>query len=122
MQISMDICISVISYPLAKINIWISVYPRRYPDFISTDRTTKQATSFEQLISLKRYEAIIPLHDRSKINWDCTFFVMQYDMMTSLHHTSFAQNRAFTWATKLLLNELPLLATLQRRRPDLYKA
>ncbi|HVI21653.1 MAG TPA: RNase H family protein, partial [Bacillus sp. (in: firmicutes)] len=82
----------------------------------------QQATSFEQLISLKRYEAIIPLHDRSMINWDCTFFGMQYDMMTSLHHTSFAQNRAFTWATKLLLNELPLLATLQRRRPDLYKA
>jgi len=85
-------------------------------------QNTQQAILFDQILSLKRFTSILPLHDSVSINWDCTLFCLQYDMLTPSQQTSFAQNRTFTWATKLFLDELPLLATLQKRRPDLYQA
>src|SRR5256885_4224177 len=77
---------------------------------------------FKQFISLKRYTSLLLLHDYKLINWNCTLFCLQHDMLTLSQQTFFAQNRAFTWVSKLFLEELSLLATLQKRRPDLYQA
>jgi hypothetical protein len=41
-------------------------------------------------------------------------------METPKCHTSFKHNANFAWASKLMMEELPLLSTLQIRRPDLY--
>ena len=40
----------------------------------------QQAIFFEQLISLKRYASLLPLHDSKVINWDCTLFCLQHDL------------------------------------------
>jgi hypothetical protein len=85
-------------------------------------RNMQQAMFFEQILTLKRFTHILPLHDSKHINWECTLFCLQYDMLTPSQQTSFAQNCTSTWTTKLFLEELPLLATLQKRRPDLYQA
>src|SRR4051794_15008896 len=82
----------------------------------------QQAILFEQFISLKRFTSLLPLHDSKNINWDCTLFCLQHDVLLLPQQTSFIQNRSFTWASKLFLEELPLLTTLQKRRPDLYQA
>src|SRR4051812_28634851 len=56
----------------------------------------QQSTLFEQLISLKRFNPILPLHDSREINWNSTFFCLQYDMSLSSQQTSFAQNCSLT--------------------------
>lgn len=45
---------------------------------------------------------------------------MHFNPSTSRTETSFIANRAFILSTKLLLDELPLLATLQKRKPEVY--
>jgi len=82
----------------------------------------QQATLFEQFLALARFSPILPIHDLSSINWDCTWFCLGNDVETPSCHTSFTHNSTFSWASKLLLDELPLLSKLQLRRPDLYLA
>src|SRR4051794_33779511 len=52
----------------------------------------QQANFFEQLISLKRLTFALSLHDSTIINWDCTLYSLQHDIMTSEYHITFAQN------------------------------
>src|SRR2546421_11844288 len=82
----------------------------------------QQATLFEQFLALARFSPILPIHNLSGINWDCTWFCLSNDVETPSCHTSFAHNSTFSWVSKLLLDELPLLSKLQLRRPDLYLA
>src|SRR5256886_14523864 len=75
----------------------------------------QQATLFEQFLTLAQFSPILPIHDLSGINWDCTWFCLGNDVETPSCHTSFAHNSTFSWASKLLLDELPLLSKLQLR-------
>ena len=80
----------------------------------------QQAQFFEQFISLSRFKHIVPHHEAELLDWECTWFCLHYDLSTSKSDTSFKANNAFILSTKLFLDELPLLAELQRRKPDIY--
>src|SRR4051794_18654395 len=81
----------------------------------------QQAQFFEQFISLSRFNNnLIFQHNANLLNWECTWFCLHHDLQTVKYDTSFQANKAFTLSTKLFLNELPLLAELQRRKPDIY--
>ena len=82
----------------------------------------QQAQFFEQFISLNRFSTdILPLHNTGHIDWQTSWSCLHFDPHVRSNSTSFDQNAAFIFATKLLLNELPLMAYLQLRKPDLYK-
>ena len=80
------------------------------------------ASTFNQLISLSRWQHIRDCHFTRQIDWSITSKVFTLNrLLTS--NTSFEHSSRTAFTVKLLMNELPLLANLQTsRRPDLYKA
>src|SRR3954452_10868599 len=110
-----DICHHLQCFPtFSKNNIAIERDPRKFVSEL------QQAQFFEQFISLSRFNIIAPQHEAKLLDWECTWFCLHYDLSIEKHNTSFQANKAFILSTKLLLNELPLLAELQRRKPNIY--
>ena len=79
-----------------------------------------QAANFSRFLALNRFSSLQPL--LPLIDWDYTWFCLNFDPFSPRHHTSFEMNSALAWSSKLLLEELPLLATLQIRKPEVYKS
>src|SRR2546423_7638906 len=82
----------------------------------------QQAQFFERFITLNRFSTdILSFHNAGHIDWQASWSSLHYDSTLCKSHTSFKQNTALTFAIKLLLDELPLMAVLQIRKPDIYK-
>lgn len=78
------------------------------------------ALYFHRLLSLDRWLDINLLHFHNMIDWSSTWKLRKYNPMGSNQSTSFEYSAYSSFLTKVQLNELPLLCTLQFRRPDLY--
>ena len=85
-------------------------------------RTIQQASHFEHLLSLTRLHTISSLNDLHLIDWQASWSCLHHFPDTTSASTSLLQQSAFIFKVKLFLAELPLLATVQRRRPDLYQS
>src|SRR5436190_16932355 len=80
------------------------------------------ALNFNDILDLKRWTDIKDLTNRSQINWDATWGLFNYHISAKKSTTSFKHSTKVVFATKLLMDELPLQDKLVRRRPDLYKS
>jgi hypothetical protein len=81
------------------------------------------AYNFFSLLHLGRWKDILTFHQHKTINWNATWSTFNYHVNMSKTATSYAHSSRISFSTKLMLDELPLLAHLQtRRRPDLYQA
>lgn len=80
------------------------------------------AFNFCGLLSLQRWNVISFFHQKQLIDWKATWDLLNFHQNLSRSSTSFKRNRQITFASKLLMDELPLLSVLQTvRRPDIYK-
>ena len=80
------------------------------------------ALNFNDILDLKRWTDIKDFTDRSQINWDATWGLFNFHVSAKKSTTSFKHSTKVTFATKLLMDELPLQDKLVRRHPDLYKS
>ena len=85
-------------------------------------RKLVDAFNFNNILNLKRWTDIKDSSDRSHINWNATWGLFNYHALAKKSTTSFKHSTKVTFATKLLMNELPLQDKLVRWRPDLYKS
>ena len=98
-------------------------------DYLSIDTDLRsflnmcfQAAHFDTLLHSLRWADIVRLHDDKRIDWPATWAFFNYKHNMSKSQTSFSQSSMTTFAVKLLLEELPVMENLKRRRPDLYPA
>src|SRR5215204_5133357 len=87
--------------------------PRRFTTSI------QQAKFFESFISLNRFSTLAHFHYANLLNWNATWACLRFSNESKLF-TSFEQNAVFTLATRLLLDELPVMAKLQLQKPNVY--
>src|SRR5215204_4721345 len=81
--------------------------------------SVQQAQFFESFISLNRFSTLAQSHNNNLLNWEATWSCLHFSNESKLF-TSFEQNASFTLATRLLLDELPLMAKLQLQKPNVY--
>src|SRR3990170_454224 len=81
------------------------------------------ALNFNNLLDLSRWRNdITPFSDASDINWPATWDLFKFHTNHKKCSTSFKHSAKVTFATKLMLNELPLQDNLVKRRPDIYSS
>src|SRR5215204_352444 len=81
--------------------------------------SVQQAQFFESFISLNRFSTLAQSHNNNLLNWNATWACLRFSNESKLF-TSFEQNAVFTLATRLLLDELPVMAKLQLQKPNVY--
>ena len=97
-------------------------------DFINPTVSTRSfvksifdAQGFNEFINLKRCNTISFLNNTRGIDWPATWNRFKNCSILPKSHTSFKKSIHVAFASKLMLDELPLLSKLQTtRRPDLY--
>jgi hypothetical protein len=86
----------------------------------SVCKSSQQALWFNNFIDLSRMSQISSLSFSNQVDWSATWSLLHHFPDVSKSQTSFAQSRHFVFASKLFLNELPLLEYLRLKRDDLY--
>src|SRR3989449_2231588 len=83
--------------------------------------TIFEAQCFNKYVNLQRYSFISFLNNNRCIDWLATWSRFKNCSNQPKSHTSFKKSTHIAFASKLMLDELPLLHKLQTtRRPDLY--
>src|SRR5581483_11800882 len=97
-------------------------------DFISPSMPTRStiksifnAQNFNKYLELHRCRFLSFLNNTKSIDWPATWNRFKNCSNLPKSHTSFKKSIHITFASKLMLDDLPLLSKLQTtRRPDLY--
>jgi hypothetical protein len=84
----------------------------------------RDASTFMQILDLKRFSDVRLWHKRKLINWNVTWSLLRhFDVKSHNIRTSFKHSSLTALSLKIMADELPLLHHLQTiRRPDLYDA
>jgi hypothetical protein len=97
--------------------------PINLPNTRTAMKLILSAYNFSSLLLLGRWNNILMFHQNKTIDWQATWSTFNHHTGAPKNSTSFAHSSRISFSTKLMLDELPLLAHLQtRRRPDLYQA
>src|SRR2546430_3854003 len=80
------------------------------------------AINFNDLLSLNRWSNIRVLSDQKLIDWPATWSLFDFHINNKKSSTNFKHSNRIVFNSKMLMDELPLLDKLVRRRPDLYKS
>ena len=110
------------THPSIKFSFWNNNSRVRSPSsarFLYKDIFAAQ--TFNSLLLLNRWTDISSFHFNELIDWDFTWSNLHFHNSTlTSSGTNFSQSNLFAFGVKLILDELPWLSVLQKRKPDVY--